>query len=124
MPFEKGNNANPNGRPKKEMAFSTYFTKHANKIATTKDGIVTTNLEIVIETVFRKAIGLQPDGTTDIDKADITAAKVYIEHNLGKPIQKTVIAPEEGYEDDPVFQFLKGKKVVETNTDNNNNSNV
>jgi hypothetical protein len=89
-PFPKGNNANPNGRPKKLPHLNELL---ADILGEDKDGI--TAAEAILKALRAKAA-----------KGDIRAAEVLLDRAYGKPKQTTELTGANG---DPVQIIISDK---------------
>jgi hypothetical protein len=92
-PFPKGNNANPNGRPKKLPALDLIM---ANVLGAEKDGISAG--EAIIMKLREQAL-----------KGDIKAAQILLDRGWGKPKQNIDITTQGEKVTVPTIIFTKDK---------------
>jgi hypothetical protein len=92
-PFPKGNNANPNGRPKKLPALDVIM---ANVLGAEKDGISAG--EAIIMKLREQAL-----------KGDIKAAQILLDRGWGKPKQNIDITTQGEKVTVPTIIFTKDK---------------
>jgi hypothetical protein len=95
-PFPKGNNANPNGRPKKLPALDLIM---ANVLGAEKDGISAG--EAIIMKLREQAL-----------KGDIKAAQILLDRGWGKPKQNIDITTQGEKVTVPTIIFTKDKENV------------
>jgi len=93
-PFPKGNNANPNGRPKKLPALDLIM---ANVLGAEKDGISAG--EAIIMKLREQAL-----------KGDIKAAQILLDRGWGKPKQNIDITTQGEKVTVPTIIFTKDKE--------------